>query len=76
MDLGMGISVENFMASQIESGRRSKLEPFKDDILLLKKKWVFPKTDSAVFSAKRYSCRAYYDKLVHPFPAAKSGFSS
>lgn len=37
MGLGMGISVENFMASQIESGRQSKLEPFKDDILLLKK---------------------------------------
>ena len=33
----MGISVENFMASQIESGCQSKLEPFKDDILLLKK---------------------------------------
>ena len=33
----MGISVENFMASQIESGRQSKLEPFKDDILLFKK---------------------------------------
>ena len=32
----MGISVENFMAGQVESGRQSKLEPFKDDILLLK----------------------------------------
>ncbi|ASK27438.1 hypothetical protein BG910_06510 [Neisseria chenwenguii] len=33
----MGISVENFMAGQTEQGRQSKLEPFKADILLLKK---------------------------------------
>ena len=33
----MGISVENFKAGQTEQGRQSKLEPFKADILLLKK---------------------------------------
>jgi hypothetical protein len=33
----MGISVENFMASQTETGRQSKLDPFTVDILLLKK---------------------------------------
>lgn len=34
----MGISVEKFIAEQEENGRRSKLEPFKSDILLLKQK--------------------------------------
>lgn len=34
----MGISVEKFITEQEEKGRRSKLEPFKTDILLLKQK--------------------------------------
>lgn len=34
----MGISVEKFITEQEENGRRSKLEPFKSDILLLKQK--------------------------------------
>ena len=34
----MGISVEKFITEQEEKGRRSKLEPFKSDILLLKQK--------------------------------------
>lgn len=34
----MGISVEEFITEQEEKGRRSKLEPFKTDILLLKQK--------------------------------------
>ena len=34
----MGISVEEFITEQEEKGRRSKLEPFKTDILLLQQK--------------------------------------
>ncbi len=34
----MGISVEEFITEQEEKGRRTKLEPFKTDILLLKQK--------------------------------------
>lgn len=34
----MSISVEEFITEQEEKGRRSKLEPFKTDILLLKQK--------------------------------------
>lgn len=34
----MDISVEKFITEQEEKGRRSKLEPFKSDILLLKQK--------------------------------------
>lgn len=34
----MGVSVKDFISRQEENGRRSKLEPFKSDILLLKQK--------------------------------------
>lgn len=34
----MGVSVKDFISGQEENGRRSKLEPFKSDILLLKQK--------------------------------------
>ena len=34
----MGVSVRDFISGQEENGRRSKLEPFKSDILLLKQK--------------------------------------
>ena len=34
----MGVSVKDFISGQEENGRRSKLETFKSDILLLKQK--------------------------------------
>ena len=34
----MGVSVKDFISRQEENGRRSKLEPFKSDILLLTQK--------------------------------------
>ena len=67
--------LEDFIKSyenKLSPGKRSVLEPYKDEILKNEAAWVYWKTDIAVFGWKE-KCKSKPTgiKSIYPFPASK-----